>query len=62
MTGMAAVIVDASRAADPGLAGPIPARTGGPAAADRSPAMARPGRAVRRWPLLVLAASAAAEV
>jgi len=62
VTGMAAVIVDASRAADPGLAGPIPARTGGPAAADRSPAPARPGRAMRSWPLLVLAAPAAAEV
>jgi hypothetical protein len=62
VTGMAAVIVDASRAADPGLGGPIPARTGGPAAADRSPTPARPGRSVRSWPLLVLAAPAAAEV
>ena len=62
VTGMAAVTVDASRAADPGLRGPVPARTAGPAAADRSPAAARPGRAVRSWPLLVLAAPAAAEV
>ena len=59
---MAAVTVDASRAADPGLRGPVPARTAGPAAADRSPATARPGRTVRSWPLLVLAAPAAAEV
>ena len=29
---------------------------------DRSPAMIRPGRTVRSWPLLVLAAPAAAEV
>ena len=59
---MAAVTVDASPAADPGLRGPVPARTAGPAAADRSPAAARPGRTVRSWPLLVLAAPAAAEV
>ena len=59
---MAAVTVDASPAADPGLRGPVPARTTGPAAADRSPAAARPGRTVRSWPLLVLAAPAAAEV
>ena len=59
---MAAVTVDASRAADPGLRGPVPARTAGPAAADRSPATVRPGRTVRSWPLLVLAAPAAAEV
>ena len=39
-----------------------PARTTGPAAADRSPAIARPARTVRSWPLLVLAAPAAAEV
>ena len=39
-----------------------PARTTGPAAADRSPAAARPGRTVRSWPLLLLAAPAAAEV
>ncbi len=53
---MAAVIIDA------GLRGPVPTRTAGPAATDRSPAGARPGRAVRSWPLLVLAAPAAAEV
>lgn len=38
------------------------ARTTGPATADRSSATARPGRTVRPWPLLVLAAPAAAEV
>jgi hypothetical protein len=42
--------------------GPSPNRTGGPSAADRSPAAARPGRTMRSWPLLVLAAPAAAEV
>ena len=59
---MAAVPIDASPATDPGLRGPGPARTAGPGTADRSPAGARPGRAVRSWPLLVLAAPAAAEV
>ena len=61
MTGMA-VTVGASPAAGPGLGSPVPARTAGPAAADRSPAGPRPGRSVRSWPLLVLAAPAAAEV
>ena len=62
---MAALIVGANRAAataDRGLHGPSAARTTGPAAADRSPATTRPGRTVRSWPLLVLAAPAAAEV
>ena len=59
---MAAVTAGASPAAGPGRRGPVPARTAGPAAADRSPASARPGRTVRSWPLLVLAAPAAAEV
>jgi hypothetical protein len=58
---MAAVTADAPPAMDPGLSGPVPARTTGPAAADRSPA-ARPGSTVRSWPLLVLAVPAAAEV
>jgi hypothetical protein len=62
VTGMAPVTIDASRAADPGLCGPVLAGTAGPSAADRSPAAARPGRAIRSWPLLVLAAPAAAEV
>jgi hypothetical protein len=58
---MAAVTVDASSVGS-GLSGPFPARTRGPAAEDQSPAMARPRRTVRSWPLLVLAAPAAAEV
>ncbi|MFI5066585.1 MAG: hypothetical protein ACHP9Z_21775 [Streptosporangiales bacterium] len=59
---MAAVTAGAPPATDPGPRGPAPARTAGPAAADRSPATARPARTVRSWPLLVLAAPAAAEV
>ena len=59
---MAALPIDASPATDPGPRGLVPARTGGPAAADRSPAAARPVRSVRSWPLLVLAVPAAAEV
>jgi hypothetical protein len=59
---MAAVTTTASRARDQGLRGLVPVRTAGRAAADRSPALARPGRTVRSWPLLVLAAPAAAEV
>jgi hypothetical protein len=59
---MTAVTVDVSPAEHQGLRGPVPARTAGPAAADRSPTTARPARAVRSWPLLILAAPAAAEV
>jgi hypothetical protein len=59
---MAVLTTDAPSAMDPGLRGPVPARTSGPAAADRSRAAVRPGRAVRSWPLLVLAVPAAAEV
>ena len=59
---MAAVTIDAAGAMDRGLRSAVPARTSGPAAADRSPGVVRPGRAVRSWPLLVLAAPAAAEV
>jgi hypothetical protein len=59
---MAAVTVDAFPGVDPGLRGAVLARTTGPAAADRSPAAVRPGRTIRSWPLLVLAAPAAAEV
>jgi len=62
VSGMTAVTTTVSRARDQGLRGPVPTRTTGPAAADRSPAAARPGRTVRSWPLLVLAAPAAAEV
>jgi hypothetical protein len=58
---MAAVPVDVSRAADPGPRDPVPARTTGPAA-DRSPVSTQLVRSVRSWPLLVLAAPAAAEV
>jgi len=58
---MAAVTAGARPAVDAGLRGPVPARTGA-AATDRSPAAVRPGRTVRSWPLLVLAAPAAAEV
>jgi len=59
---MAAVTAGAPRTMDLGLHGPAPARTTGPVAADRSPAAARPDRTVRSWPLLLLAAPAAAEV
>jgi len=59
---MAAVPIGASQAADQGPRGSVPARTSGPAAADRSLAAVGPGRTVRSWPLLVLAAPAAAEV
>jgi hypothetical protein len=59
---MATAIVSAPRATDLSVLGPAPARTTGPAAPDRSQAVVRPGRAVRSWPLLVLAAPAAAEV
>ena len=62
VTGMAAVTAGASPAAGPDRRSPVPARTTGAAAADRSPASARPGRTLRSWPLLVLAAPAAAEV
>ena len=59
---MAAVTIDASPAADPDLRSPVPVRTSAPAAADGSPATVGSGRTVRSWPLLVLAAPAAAEV
>ncbi|MGD0247313.1 MAG: hypothetical protein ABSB59_44300, partial [Streptosporangiaceae bacterium] len=47
---------------DLGLGGPPAARTTGPAGGDRSAAVSCGTRAVRSWPLLVLAAPAAAEV
>ncbi len=59
---MAAVAADASPTMDSGLSGAVPARIVGPAAADRSPGVVPRGGAVRSWPLLVLAAPAAAEV
>jgi hypothetical protein len=49
-------------AADVRPGGPRPGRTSGPATADRSGQAVRSGRTVRSWPLLVLAAPAAAEV
>ena len=59
---MSAVTIDESRAADPGLRRLVPARTADPAVADQSPAGPRPVGSARSWPLLVLAAPAAAEV
>jgi hypothetical protein len=56
------VATDHAAAREPGTAGPASARSAGPAAADRSSTGARPDRAVRSWPLLVLAAPAATEV
>jgi hypothetical protein len=48
--------------ADLGPGGPPAARTTGPAGGDRSAAVSSGARTVRSWPLLVLAAPAAAEV
>ena len=59
---MAAITVDTSPGTGPGLRGPFPARTAGPATKDRSSAGSRPGRTIRSWPLLILAVPAAAEV
>jgi hypothetical protein len=61
---MAALTVATDRAAarKAGTAGPAPVRSAGPGAADRSGAGVRADRSVRSWPLLVLAAPAAAEV
>ena len=62
---MAALTVATDRtdaASGAGQRGPSSARTAGSAAADRSAAISRADRAVRSWPLLVLAAPAAAEV
>jgi hypothetical protein len=47
---MTAVTVSAPPTTGPGLRGPVPARTTGPADADRSPATVRPGRTMRSWP------------
>jgi hypothetical protein len=65
VTTMAALTAGMNRpgaTADLGLSGPPTARTAGPAGGDRSAAVFSGARAVRSWPLLVLAAPAAAEV
>ena len=65
MTPMAALTAGVNRpgaTADPGPGGPPAARTTGPAGGDRSAAVSSGARTVRSWPLLVLAAPAAAEV
>ena len=65
MTPMAALTAGMNRSgttADLGPGGPPAARTTGPAGADRSAAVSSGTRTVRSWPLLVLAAPAAAEV
>ena len=65
MTPMAALTAGMNRpgaTADLGPGGPPAARTTGPAGGDRSAAVSSGARTVRSWPLLVLAAPAAAEV
>jgi hypothetical protein len=65
VTAMAALTARVNRSgvtADPGPGGPPAARTTGPAGGDRSAAVSSRARAVRSWPLVVLAAPAAAEV
>ncbi len=65
MTPMAALTAGMNRpgaTADLGPGGPPAARTTGPAGAGRSAAVSSGTRTVRSWPLLVLAAPAAAEV
>ena len=65
MTSMAALTAGMDRPgaiADLGPGGPPAARTTGPAGGDRSAAVSSGTRTVRSWPLLVLAAPAAAEV
>ena len=59
---MAALTADACRAPRTWAWRSVPARTTGPAGADRSAAVPSGARTVRSWPLLVLAAPAAAEV
>jgi hypothetical protein len=65
VTAMAVLAAGMNRSgatADLGPGGPPAARTTGPARADRSAAVSSSSRTVRSWPLLVLAAPAAAEV
>jgi hypothetical protein len=62
---MAALTASVNRSgvtADRGPVGPPAARATGPAGGDRSAAVSSGARAVRSWPLVVLAAPAAAEV
>ena len=65
MTAMAVLAEGVHRSgatADLGLGGPPAVRTTGPAGEDRSAAVSSGTRTARSWPLLVLAAPAAAEV
>jgi hypothetical protein len=65
VTAMAALTTGMNRpgtTADLGPGGPPAARTTGPAGAERSAVVSSGTRTVRSWPLLVLAAPAAAEV
>jgi hypothetical protein len=64
VTSMAALTAGVHRfgIADLGPGGPLAARTSGPVGGDRSAAVSSGTRTVRSWPLLVLAAPAAAEV
>jgi hypothetical protein len=64
VTAMAALTAGMNRSgtADLGPGGPPAVRTTGPGGGDRSAAVSSGTRAVRSWPLLVLAAPAAAEV
>jgi hypothetical protein len=62
MTALTAGMNRPGATADPGPGGAPAARTSGPEGADRPAAVSSGTRAVRSWPLLVLAAPAAAEV
>src|SRR5271165_6785884 len=62
MAALTAGVDRSGAAADLGPGGPPADRTTGPAGADRSAAVSSGTRTVRSWPLLVLAAPAAAEV
>jgi len=62
MAALTVAVDRADEARDAGPGGPAPVRSGRPAATDRSGADAPADRTVRSWPLLVLAAPAAAEV
>ena len=62
MTALTAGMNRLGASTDLGLGGPPAARTTGPAGGDRSAAVCSGTRTVRSWPLLVLAAPAAAEV